>query len=122
MELSKTFAKARNANYIAPLAREVKITDIPSDRMAACQSIFGGTIASHPRTKWIDAEQLAALDAGIDQTPWLRRGTALPATDPAGHPGISPHAIYGVDAAGRSMGSATIYRVYGGAMITFEYM
>ena len=122
MDVHNTFAKARNANYVEQTTRLVRLDDIPQRAMDECHLVFGGQIAQDLMTKWIDAAQLAALDAAIDQAPFLRVGKPLSVVDPDNHPGISPHGIYGVDDAGRAMGSATIYRVKGGALVTFAYM
>lgn len=118
MNITKTFAKARNANYIEPLARPVAITDVP-DAIAklAIESGISEGIVRDNKTKWIAGEVLENLDAAIDQAPFARIGQRCDVKAVVG-----PHGIYGEDAPGRRVASSGIYRFGGGAFVTFGYM
>lgn len=114
MDITNTFAKARNANYVEPLKRLVVVLQIPEHIK---ESGWRPAVVSAPMTMWIEQSTLDELDAAIDQGPFIRVGGFC---DPKKV--VGPHGIYGEDAPGRYVGSSGIYRVQGGALVTFEYM
>jgi hypothetical protein len=118
MILTNTFAKARNANYKGELKRTVTVTSVPTEVAAACIAQgMSETLVMGEKTMWIDAATLDYLDRAIDQRPFARVGEVCDVNKVVG-----PHGIYGEDAPGRYVGSSGIYRVAGGALVTFDYM
>lgn len=118
MNITNTFAKARNANYVAPLTRPVTIASVPTDVREKCLvEGMSEQLVLDEKTMWIDAETLDMLDAAIDQRPFARVGQICDVKKVVG-----PHGIYGEDAPGRRLSSSAIYRVDGGALVTFGYM
>lgn len=119
MNITNTFAKARNANYVEPLVRPVVITDVPTGvaKLAIGELGMSEMLVNDPKTKWIDAETLACLDAAIDQGPFARVGKICDVMQVVG-----PHGIYGEDAPGLRVASSGIHRIQGGALVTFGYI
>lgn len=118
MNITNTFAKARNANYVEPLARSVVVHQVPEDLAAKCiSSGMSKGLVRDEKTMWIDQATLDMLDAAIDQRPFERVGQFCDSKKVVG-----PHGIYGEDAPGRRVASSGIYRVDGGALVTFGYM
>jgi len=118
MNITNTFAKARNANYVEPLARPVVVHQVPEDVAMKCiaDGMSEGLVRDE-KTMWIDQATLDMLDAAIDQKPFARVGQFC---DPKKV--VGPHGIYGEDAPGRRVASGGIYRVPNGALVTFGYM
>ncbi|OLP04556.1 hypothetical protein [Rhodoferax antarcticus] len=111
MDITNTFAKARNANYVEPLVRPVVITDVPTGvaKLAIGELGMSEMLVNDPKTKWIDAETLACLDAAFDQGPFARVGKTCDVMQVVGPPGLR-------------VASSGIHRIQGGALVTFGYI